>query len=247
MTALTLQGISKAFTIRYNRADSLKSKFIGIFNTRYREKKRTLWALKGLDLEVYRGETLGLIGANGSGKSTLLRIIAGIFPPTEGRLSVNGTVVPMIELGVGFHPELTGKENIYLNASLYGLSKKEVDKIYSKIVDFSELKDFIDTPIKNYSSGMYMRLGFSIAVHIEPDILLIDEIFAVGDEHFQRRCIKKMEAFKEAKKTIIFVSHNAAAIQSMCDRVCLLNQGKIHFIGPPKEAIARYLELIDGG
>lgn len=229
--AIELHNVWKRFVIRHNRADSLKVKFIGLFNKKYREHREDFWALSDINLSVRRGEALGLIGPNGSGKSTLLRLIARTLYPTRGEIIVRGKVAPMIEIGVGFQGELTGQENIYLNASLYGLTRREVDRIYGEIVDFSELGDFIDVPVKNYSSGMYARLGFSIAVHLDPDILLIDEVLSVGDERFQKKCLERMLEFRRSGKTIVFVSHNAAAIQQLCDRACLLSHGEIKGIG----------------
>jgi len=208
-TAIEIINISKVFVIRHNRNNSLKSQVIGIFHKRFREERETLWALKGVTVDIRVGEALGLIGRNGSGKSTLLKIIAGIYSPSSGKVRLsNPRVGTMIELGVGFHPELTGQENIFLGASIYGLSRKEVDKIYPKVVAFSELESFMDTSLKNYSSGMQARLGFALAVNLDPDILLVDEILAVGDEAFQRKCKARMEQFRNAGKTIVFVSHS---------------------------------------
>ena len=207
-TGIEITNVSKAFIIRHNRNNSLKSQVIGIFHKRFREERETLWALKGVTFEIRPGEALGVIGRNGSGKSTLLKIIAGIYPPTSGQVRLsNARVGTMIELGVGFHPELTGEENIYLGASIYGLNRKEIDKIYPEVVAFSELHSFMDTSVKNYSSGMQARLGFALAVNLDPNILLVDEILAVGDEAFQRKCMARMEQFRSAGKTIVFVSH----------------------------------------
>jgi ABC-2 type transport system ATP-binding protein/lipopolysaccharide transport system ATP-binding protein len=229
--AIEVRNVWKQFIIRHNRSDSLKERFLGLFHRRYREQCEPFWALRDISFAVERGEALGLIGPNGSGKSTLLRLIARTLYPTKGEIIVRGRVAPMIELGVGFHHELTGQENIYLNASLYGLTRREVDRIYRDIVEFSELEGFIDVPVKNYSTGMYARLGFSIAVHLDPDILLIDEVLAVGDERFQKKCLERMMEFRRQGKTIVFVSHNAAAIQRLCDRACLVSHGKIKEIG----------------
>jgi ABC-2 type transport system ATP-binding protein/lipopolysaccharide transport system ATP-binding protein len=238
--------VSKAFTIRHNRTQSLKSSFIGIFDSRYRERRETLWALKDVSLSVAPGETLGLMGRNGSGKSTLLRVIAGIYQPTEGevRLANGARIGAMIELSVGFHPELTGKENIFLGASIYGLKHKEIETIYPAIVEFSELDSFMDVPVKNYSSGMQARLGFGLTVNLNPDVLLIDEIFAVGDEAFQKKCIEKMNRFRTDGKTIIFVSHDSNRIESFCDRVCLLDRGSLVFVGEPAQGIDEYHKVL---
>lgn len=244
-TAIEITNVSKAFIIRHNRNNSLKSQVIGIFHKRFREERETLWALKEVTLEICPGETLGLIGRNGSGKSTLLKIIAGIYPPTAGKVLVsNARVGTMIELGVGFHPELTGEENIYLGASIYGLSRKEIDNIYSRVVAFSELDGFMDTAVKNYSSGMQARLGFALAVNLDPDILLVDEILAVGDEAFQRKCMARMEQFRSAGKTIVFVSHNPEDVKRICDRACVLDFGSVIFLGKTDEAVDRYHGLL---
>jgi len=244
---IKLSHISKAFIIRHNKTGSLKSNFVGIFHKRYREVIETRWALKDVSFSVLPGEVFGLIGRNGSGKSTLLRIIAGIYHPTHGQVHIpNGyRVGAMIELGVGFHPELTGKENVFLGASIHGLKRKEIDEIYSDIVDFSELNGFMDVTLKNYSSGMYARLGFALAVNLNPDLLLVDEIFAVGDEAFQEKCIDRMKRFLTEGKTIIFVSHAADVIQSFCDRVCLLDHGSLKFLGKPQDAIESYHQLLN--
>lgn len=239
-------NVSKAFTIRHNRSNSLKSSFVGIFYKRFRETKETLWALKDVSFKVNAGETLGLIGRNGSGKSTLLRIIAGIYRPTQGEVRFpNGTRVgAMIELGVGFNPELTGRENIFLGASIHGLKRSEIEEIYAAVVEFSELGSFMDVSIKNYSSGMQARLGFALTVNLTPDVLVIDEVFAVGDEAFQQKCIERMKAFRAQGKIIIFVSHDPSTIQPFCDRVCLLDHGALIYTGTPDEALKEYHVLM---
>jgi ABC-2 type transport system ATP-binding protein/lipopolysaccharide transport system ATP-binding protein len=244
-TAIEITNVSKAFIIRHNRNNSLKSQVIGIFHKRFREERETLWALREVTFDIRPGEALGLIGRNGSGKSTLLKIIAGIYSPTSGEVRLsNSRVGTMIELGVGFHPELAGEENIYLGASIYGLSRKEIDKIYLEIVEFSELVSFMDTPVKNYSSGMQARLGFALAVNLNPDILLVDEILAVGDEAFQRKCIARMERFRSAGKTIVFVSHSPEDVKKICDRACVLDLGSVVFLGKTEEAVDRYHALL---
>jgi homopolymeric O-antigen transport system ATP-binding protein len=247
-TAIEVTNVSKAFIIRHNRNNSLKSQVIGIFHKRFREEREILWALRRVTFEIRPGEALGLIGRNGSGKSTLLKIIAGIYPPTSGKVSVsNARVGTMIELGVGFHPELTGEENIYLSASIYGLSRKEIERIYSRVVAFSELDGFMDTAIKNYSSGMQARLGFSLAVNLDPDILLVDEILAVGDEAFQKKSMARMEQLRTAGKTIVLVSHSPEDVKRICDRACVLDFGSVVFLGKTGEAIDRYHGLLGAG
>jgi len=229
--------------VRHNPARHLKVRLIGLLSAKHRERLEKFWALRGVDLAVQQGGCVGLIGPNGSGKSTLLRIVARIFPPTEGRVVVRGRVAPMIELGVGFHPDLTGRENIYLNTSLYGLSRRETEAIYRPIVRFSELEAFIDMPVKSYSTGMYARLGFSVATHLEPDILLVDEVLAVGDEDFQQKCRQRMDEIRRRGTTIVLVSHNMQMVSEMCDRACLLVRGRLEADGEPAKVIERYREV----
>jgi len=198
------------------------------------------WALKDINIEVYKKETLGIIGYNGAGKSTLLKVIAGVLKPTEGNVTVYGKIAPLIELGAGFDMELTGEENIYLNASIMGLSRKEINGKFNKIVDFSELAEFIHSPLKSYSSGMVSRLGFSIATEVDSDILIIDEILAVGDEPFKKKCMKRMTGFREKGSTILFVSHSMDEIKRLCDRVIWIDHGKQKMYGDPKSVTEEY-------
>ena len=243
--AIDVRGVSKAFVLRHNRADSLKTRVLGFANRRYREHRQLFMALKDINLRLYDGDTVGLIGPNGSGKSTLLRLIAGILFPSRGEIRLKGSVASLLELGVGFHPELTGRENVYLNMSLYGLSRRETDRLFEPIWDFSELRDFMDVPVKNYSSGMYFRLAFAVAVHLDADIVLLDEVLAVGDERFQLKCLERMRALNAAGKTIIFVSHNLDAVSMLCNRACLLWGGQIMAEGNPAEVAARYRERLN--
>jgi ABC-type polysaccharide/polyol phosphate transport system ATPase subunit len=203
-----------------------------------------VWALRDVSLEAEPGEALGLVGRNGSGKTTLLRLLSGIFRPTSGRVAVGGRVGSLLELGAGFHPDFSGRENVYLNGSIHGLSRARIRELMDEIVAFAELERFIDLPVRTYSSGMYMRLGFSVAAHIQADILLLDEVFAVGDEDFQRKCFAKIAEFKRRGGTIVFVSHDARAVERLCDRAVLLRQGEIAFDGTTREAIARYRRLL---
>jgi ABC-2 type transport system ATP-binding protein len=237
---IELVGVSKKFRVRFNPNPCIKSKFIGLFKQRYREKVSDFWALRDIHLRVMPGESVGIIGPNGSGKSTLFKLIAGIMPPTEGVLRTSGRIAPLIELGVGFHPELTGRENVFLNTSFYGFRRRDTERLLERIVDFSELHEFINVPLKNYSSGMAMRLGFAIAVHTAPDILLIDEILAVGDDHFQRKCFDRMVQFQREGKTFIFVSHALGAVVQMCPRTLLLWEGRVVAEGPSGEVVAEY-------
>ena len=195
---------------------------------------------KDISFKINKGECVGIIGKNGSGKSTILKLIAGVMSPSSGKVHVHGRVSPLIELGAGMHPELTGRENIYLNGAILGLKRKQIDNNLKSIIDFSEIEEFIDQPVKHYSSGMYMRLAFSIAVHVEPEILIVDEILAVGDTSFQEKCFKKMEEFKKSGVTIIFVSHNLKQIENFCNRVIYLNSHKIEAIGPVKKICQQY-------
>ena len=204
------------------------------------------WALSDVSFEVKKGETLGIIGANGSGKTTLLKLFNGIFMPDKGRIEISGKVGALIEVGAGFHPMLTGRENIYVNGSILGMSKKEIDKKFDEIVDFADIGDFIDSPVKHYSSGMYVRLGFAVAVHSEPDILLIDEVLAVGDASFQNKCFKKLSEFKREGKTIILVTHDMDAIVKHCDSAILLENGRIVKRGNPNDVVNQYYKATLG-
>lgn len=204
--------------------------------------KESFNVLNNISFEIKRGETVGIIGPNGSGKSTILKLIARVMSPTSGKINVTGSISPLIELGAGMHPELTGHENIFLNGSILGMSQKEISQKYKSIVDFAEISDFIDHPIKHYSSGMYIRLAFAIAVHVNPEILIIDEILSVGDASFQTKCFAKMEEFKKSKDvTIIFVSHALGQVEKFCTRAIYINHHQVQFDGNPKIAIQQYL------
>jgi ABC-2 type transport system ATP-binding protein len=222
------QGISKRFTVHTERATSLKERII-----RRKASGQQFYALRDVSVEIERGTTVGLIGANGSGKSTLLKVLAGILQPTTGTVSTRGRITSLLELGAGFNGELSGRENIYLNASLLGVSRRETDRLFDAIVDFSELEEFIDHPVKHYSSGMYVRLGFAVAVHVDPDILLIDEVLAVGDEHFARKCVAKIAEFQSEHRSILFVTHGLAQVEQLCHRALVLDHGRLHFDGDP--------------
>jgi ABC-type polysaccharide/polyol phosphate transport system ATPase subunit len=245
-TVVEAQSVSKRFLLRHNASVELKVRFLGLLHPSKRESVEEFWALRGVSLRIERGEAVGLIGRNGSGKSTLLKLIAGIYRPTRGRVLVarDARITSMIELGVGFQPELTGRENVFLNASIHGLSRPEIERLYDSIVAYSGLGHFIDVPIKNYSSGMHMRLGFAIAANLNPDILLLDEIFAVGDADFQQRCAETIQMFLEHGKTIVFVSHAPAAIRAICRRVCVLDHGHLAFDGGVEEGLAFYDRLL---
>jgi ABC-2 type transport system ATP-binding protein len=209
-----------------------------------RRSRPRLWALRHCDLEIGHGECVGVMGPNGSGKSTLLQMMAGVTAPTEGSVHVGGHVAPLVQVGVGFHPELTGRENIYVNGTILGLSRPRIDALFDSIVDFSELADFIDTPVKFYSSGMYVRLGFSIAVASSPDVLLVDEVLAVGDIAFQAKCFERMEEIREQGKTMVFVSHSVHLIRQLCARSIIVHSGRVFFDGKTDDAISMYYEWV---
>mgnify|MGYP000653062133 CR=1 FL=1 len=199
-----------------------------------------LWALRDISFEVKTGERLGIIGLNGAGKSTLLKLITGVTTPTKGSIRLNGRISSLLEVGTGFHPELTGRENIYLNGAILGMKRHEITQRLDEIIDFSEVSDFIDTPVKRYSSGMYVRLAFSVAAHLEPEILILDEVLAVGDAKFQKKCITKMKEISQSGQTLLFVSHSMSTITSICHRAILLEKGRLVDIGPSEEIIMRY-------
>ena len=238
--AIKFENVSKRFTLHHARPRSFQELVIGaLWRSRSRED---LWALKDVSFEVKRGEMLGIIGPNGSGKSTVLKLIARILEPTSGSIAVDGKVSALIELGAGFHPDLTGRENVYLNGSILGLSQEEMDAKFKEIVEFAEMERFINIPLKHYSSGMYMRLGFAIAISLEPDILLIDEVLAVGDESFQKKCLAKIEEFKQQGKTMVFVSHALDTVRRLCDQAIWLEEGEIKSMGNPDKVIYEYLD-----
>jgi ABC-type polysaccharide/polyol phosphate transport system ATPase subunit len=209
--------------------------------------EETFTALEGVSFEVPRGATFGVIGENGSGKSTLLKLVAGITRPTRGRLAVDGRVSALIELGAGFHPEISGRENVSINGIMLGLTRREVERRFDEIVDFAELRDFVDAPVKTYSSGMYMRLGFAVAIHVDPEVLLIDEVLAVGDEAFTRKCLDKIAEFRRRGKTILFVTHSLGLVEKMCDDVLWLRHGRAADRGDPKRVVDAYLTYVAGG
>jgi ABC-type polysaccharide/polyol phosphate transport system ATPase subunit len=223
---LTIENLRKDFTVLHNRG-GIKHKLAGLFNPRFRERRETLRVINNISFSLSKGESISLIGPNGSGKSTLLQLVSQILLPTQGRVQSFGRIAPLIELGVGFHPELSGEENIYLNASLFGLSNKETSARFNDIADFSGLGDFIDTPVKNYSSGMYMRLGFAVAVHVDPDILLADEILAVGDQGFQEKCYQRIRDMQDCGMALILVTHSKDQGRSFCQRYLCLEKGSV--------------------
>ena len=237
---IKFENVSKKFS--KGRKLLLKEALLDIFKP---GRTENFWALKDINFEVKKSETLGIIGPNGSGKSTILKLIAGVTSPTQGNVEVKGKIAPLIELGAGFHPELTGRENIYLNGVILGLTKNEIENKYKDIVSFAELEEFIDTPLKHYSTGMYMRLAFAIAVNVNPDILLVDEVLAVGDTDFKKKCFIKMSELKKNGKTIIFVSHDLNKIKDFCDKAILLYDSKVDMIDNSFKVTSHYLYKLE--
>src|SRR5882724_12021990 len=223
--------------------ETLAAKSRSLWKGAARSEKKKIWALRGVSFEVNQGEVIGIIGRNGAGKSTLLKILSRITEPTTGRVELHGRVGSLLEVGTGFHPELTGRENIYLNGSILGMRHYEIDRRFDEIVAFAEIEKFVDTPVKRYSSGMYLRLAFAVAAHLEPEILLVDEVLAVGDVQFQKRCLGKIEQVAGEGRTVLFVSHNMPAVQRLCNRGILLSEGKVARDGDVRLAVQEYLTL----
>jgi ABC-2 type transport system ATP-binding protein len=238
--AVAINNIHKEFILPQHRNTTFKQTVVNIVK---KNNKVTQKVLDGVSLNVNKGDFFGIVGRNGSGKSTLLKLIAGVYTPTAGSIDVNGGLTPFIELGVGFNPELSGRDNVFLNGALLGFNRKQMGAMYDDIVAFAELEPFMDQKLKNYSSGMQVRLAFSIAIKAESDILMFDEVLAVGDANFQEKCIKQFEKYKSEKKTIILVTHSMATVAQFCNRVAILESGKLNFIGKPTDAIHRYNEL----
>lgn len=238
--AIKVENMSKSFKVYYDKANTLKEKLM-FWN---RSKGEVREVLKNINLTINKGETVALIGTNGCGKSTLLKLMTKIIYPTKGKIKTNGTLTSLLELGAGFHPDFTGRENIYFNASIFGLTRHEIDKRIDNIIEFSELGEFIDNPIRTYSSGMYMRLAFSIAINVDAEILLIDEILAVGDQHFTDKCYKKLEELRDSDKTIVIVSHSLDQVKRLCKRAIWIYNGSIKLDGDPAYVIDEYLNQI---
>ena len=236
--AIEVKNLYKNFTVYYDKANTIKERLIRFGKGKKEERE----ILKGINLEIKKGDVVGLIGVNGSGKSTLLKLITKIIYPTKGSVETQGKLTSLLELGAGFHPDFSGRENIYFNASIFGLTRKEIDKRLNQIIEFSELQSFIDNPVRTYSSGMYMRLAFSVAINVDAEILLIDEILSVGDQHFQEKCFKKIEELKAEGKTIVFVTHGMGAVKRFCTRAVWLHQGKIKMDGKTDEVIDEYIK-----
>ncbi|WP_447980390.1 ABC transporter ATP-binding protein [Candidatus Nitrospira bockiana] len=249
--AIRVENLSKQYRvgIRRRRYDSLREQVADAVATLFTRKGqsqegRTIWALKDVSLEIRHGDVLGLIGANGAGKSTLLKILSRITDPTSGRAEVYGRVGSLLEVGTGFHPELTGRENVYLSGAILGMKRREIERKFDEIVAFAEIERFIDTPVKRYSSGMYVRLAFAVAAHLEPEILIVDEVLAVGDAAFQKKCLGKMEDVAHTGRTVLFVSHNMSSLIQLCPRSILLEKGRVSAIGETKALAERYFALL---
>jgi ABC-type polysaccharide/polyol phosphate transport system ATPase subunit len=241
---LRLDGVSKRYRLNSDTRDAQTGLSPGSILRRLFGRSEEFWAVRDVSFEVERGEALGIIGRNGAGKSTILKLISRITAPTKGEIAVNGRVCSLVEVGSGFHPQLTGRENIFLNGCILGMSKREIAAKFDSIVEFAGVERFIDTPVKRYSSGMYVRLGFSVAAHLEPDVLLLDEVLAVGDSAFQWKCMQRVRELKEAGTTIVYISHNLSSVEYVCDRVLLMEQGSVMLSGTPREVVAEYDRLV---
>ena len=236
---IIVDDVYKTFNVYLDKANTIKEKLLFLFSRNKKEKREVL---KGINLKIKKGEVVALIGTNGSGKSTLLKLMTKIIYPNKGKITTEGKLTSLLELGAGFHPDFSGKENIYFNASIFGLTKKEIDKRMDAIIEFSELGQYIDNPVRTYSSGMYMRLAFSVAINVDADILLIDEILSVGDEHFQNKCYEKMRELKSEGKTMVFVTHSMQTVKQLCDRAVWLCDGKIKMDGSTEEVVEEYIK-----
>jgi ABC-type polysaccharide/polyol phosphate transport system ATPase subunit len=234
--AIEVDGVSKRFRLNTDGVRSFKERAMALGRVRYED----FWALRDIRFEVAEGETVGLLGHNGSGKSTLLKCIGGILAPTTGEIRTRGRVASLLELGAGFHPDLTGRENVFLNASILGISRRDIQRRFDEIVGFAEIEQFIDNQVKHYSSGMYVRLGFAVAVNVDPDVLLIDEVLAVGDESFQRKCLERIHRFQDEGRTIVFVTHAVDQVRQLCHRAVVLDHGNMVALGDPPEAIRTF-------
>lgn len=239
MNAIEIRNMYKDFKLVYDKPTTLKERICFWKTTKVQKRQ----VLKNINLDIKKGETVALIGTNGSGKSTLLKLMTKILYPNKGTLETHGKLTSLLELGAGFHPDFTGRENIYFNAAIFGLTRQEIDKRIDEIIEFSELGDFIDNPVRTYSSGMYMRLAFSIAINIDAEILLIDEILAVGDQHFQDKCFAKLKEMKESEKTIVIVTHSLGQVRELCDRAIWIYNGEVRMDGTPNEVVDEYLKV----
>src|ERR1022692_3771924 len=251
--AITIENLGKRYTIDHQRASgdgmrhaiegAIRSPLAWLRSSRQKKLQSVdFWALKDVSFQVKQGEVIGIIGSNGAGKSTLLKILSRITVPTEGRIRIDGRIASLLEVGTGFHQELTGRENIFLNGAILGMSRAEIIRKFDEIVEFSGIEEFLDTPVKRYSSGMYVRLAFAVAAHLEPEILIVDEVLAVGDAAFQKKCLGKMGSFAETGRTVLFVSHNVAAVRALCQRCVWLKGGRLHKDGKTDEIVEAYFD-----
>ena len=260
-TVISAEGLGKRYLIAHQQsseeyvalrdvlvagARGLASRLLGTAKSSPKATSEAFWALKDVNFDIKRGEVVGIIGRNGAGKSTLLKVLSRITEPTEGRVTIRGRVASLLEVGTGFHPELTGRENIYLNGAILGMTRAEIRRKFDEIVAFAEVEKFLDTPVKRYSSGMYVRLAFAVAAHLEPEILVVDEVLAVGDAEFQKKCLGKMQDVSKGGRTVLFVSHNMAAVQSLTERCIVLDRGRLSFLGSTEQSVDRYLQLTSG-
>ena len=236
--SIIVDHVYKTFEVYMDKANSIKEKML--FWKRNRKEKREV--LKDINLQIHKGEAVALVGVNGSGKSTLLKLMTKIIYPTKGKITTNGKLTSLLELGAGFHPDFSGRENIYFNASIFGITRKEIDERLEQIIEFSELKNYIDNPVRTYSSGMFMRLAFSVAINVDAEILLVDEILSVGDQHFQDKCLNKMKELKQEGKTMVFVTHSLGAARELCDRAVWINKGVVQMDGETNEVIDEYIK-----
>ena len=239
MNAIEIRNMYKDFKLVYDKPTTLKERICFWKTTKVQKRQ----VLKNINLDIKKGETVALIGTNGSGKSTLLKLMTKILYPNKGTLETHGKLTSLRELGAGFHPDFTGRENIYFNAAIFGLTRQEIDKRIDEIIEFSELGDFIDNPVRTYSSGMYMRLAFSIAINVDAEILLIDEILAVGDQHFQDKCFAKLKEMKKSEKTIVIVTHSLGQVRELCNRAIWIYNGEVRMDGTPNEVVDEYLKV----
>jgi lipopolysaccharide transport system ATP-binding protein len=247
-SVISIDRLTKEYRISHGQqGTTLRESLMGVFSHREKAREETIRALSDVSLFISRGETVGIIGRNGAGKSTLLKILSKITYPTSGTAKVNGKVAALLEVGTGFHGELTGRENIYMNGSILGMRKKEVDQKLAAIVEFSGVEKFLDTPIKRYSSGMRLRLGFAVAAHLDPDVLIVDEVLAVGDAAFQKKCLNTMEALHASNRTVLFVSHNLAAVENLCRRCIWIDGGEVRLDGESRQVVRAYMESMVGG
>src|SRR5208337_219554 len=247
--AVSVRGLSKSYVIAHNSNQPTNFREVIVDRIRHplgngRQHQETFWALKDIDFDIRLGESVGIIGRNGAGKSTLLKLLSRITYPTAGAIDLYGQMASLLEVGTGFHAELTGRENIFLNGSILGMRRGEIDRKFDEIVEFSGVEQFLDTPVKRYSSGMYVRLAFAVAAHLEPDILVVDEVLSVGDAAFQKKCLGKMGSFAQGGRTVLFVSHNMEAIRSLCQRAVWLTEGRLHRDGEANEIVEAYFNSI---